>query len=208
MCVPRAQNAFFLWMFALLVAGLFCILALFVLLPLSGDAGEINSAVPLPPVSEGYSTALRRDVELLKGQMNVLIAGAMETKIQRLESSLQSGIISATDLETIQELKESLKALKVYSIQNASATAGLQNDTEKAARATQPTHARALLYSDEVTHEIASIRNLVYVSIASWGFAIVVFGGVWLRGFYRLRRIQSEQWFRHQMLEKPKSRHY
>ena len=75
--IPRTKNAVFLWVFVLLVAGLLCTAILYVMLPLSGSAGNINSAVLLSSESKGYSTALGRDVELLKGQMNVLITGAI-----------------------------------------------------------------------------------------------------------------------------------
>ena len=191
------QNRRYFWVFAVLFAGLLCSMGLFVYLMLS------ESGVGRQPVVSGMSSAaLARDVEMLKRRTNLLITGAMESKIGQLEHSLQSGIISHADLVTIQELKEDLNALKSYSSQNGTATFGLLNGLEKMGG---PFQTGASLYSDEILHEISNIKNLFYISIASWGVAIVVFGGTWLRGYFHLRQIQNERTFRHRMLEKPKA---
>jgi hypothetical protein len=202
--ILRPRNAPYLWGVAALLGGLLLSLFAYALLSVSEPAGNqpsgLSSAAP-----NGGSTELVRDVELLKGQMSVLITGAMESKIRRLEGSLQSGMISATDLTTLRELKEDLKVLKTYSLQNAATTFGL---FEGAGKITGPVHAGAALYPDELLHEISNIKNFFYISIASWGIAIVLFAGAWLTGFYRFRQLQSERLFRQQMLGKPKTGYF
>lgn len=190
---------------AVLAGGLLLSLAFYAFLSFSEDRGDRQSArlSAIQPMLD--STALQKDVELLKGQMNILITGAMETKIRRLEQGLKSGVISRTDLATVQELKEDLKVLKAYSVQNASMTFGSADGSEKREG---PMHAEAALYSDELLHEISRIRALFYISIASWGFAIVLFAGNWFTSYHRLRQIRSEGFVRRQMLGKPKIETY
>lgn len=185
--------------FWLLVIGLICAVLLLVFLSGSETFGNyrwLSSA----PYSDANS--LVSDVELLKGQMNYLITGTMESKIQRLEQNLKSGIISRKDLATLQELKEDLKVLEVHSPKNPAMASGLSNGI---AGTKSPTHAQAALYSERLLKEISQVRNLFFISIASCGGVILIIGGAWLRGYYRPGRIQCERCFRRPMLEKPES---
>lgn len=204
---PPARGSAFLWGFALLCIALVLSVILTFLLPLLDRPRDISVRFPssTPQASTERNSTLRQDVELLKGQMNVLITGAMESKIQHLEKSLQSGIITTADLQLVREVKEDLKTLKAFSARNASTNLSLIAGTEKVPN--QP-DSLATLYTEDVLHEISNLRTLLYISIASCGFAILVLGGAWLRSFYRLKQIQNDQWFGYQMLEKPKSRHY
>ncbi|MCI0654900.1 MAG: hypothetical protein L0Y38_04430 [Methylococcaceae bacterium] len=200
--ILHPRKTAYLWVLAVLVGGLLFSLLLYAVLFSSEWSGNRHSGLSSAARTNVNSIALVRDVEFLKGQMNILITGAMESKIKQLEGSLRSGIISATDLTTVRELKEDLKVLKAYSLQNASTTFGLLDGSEKIGASV---HAGASLYSDELLHEIGQVKNLFYISIASWGVAIVLFAGTWLRSYYQLRQIQSERMFRHQMLGKPKT---
>ncbi|MGH8548026.1 MAG: hypothetical protein ACRERU_05400 [Methylococcales bacterium] len=196
------RNTQYWWMFAMLFGGLLATLVLYVLLSLSQPGGNPHSGVSSAVASNVNSAALVRDVEFLKRQMNILITGAMESKIQQLEVSLQRGIISASDLTTVRELKEELKVLKAYSLEDAATTFGLLNGSEKIAG---PMYGGASPYSDQMLEEVSQIKNLFYFSIASWGVAILLFAGAGLAGFFRLRQLQSERLFRHPMLGKPKT---
>jgi hypothetical protein len=200
--VLRQPRSPYFWVFAVLVGGLVTSLLFYVFLSLPRSGSNSNSNSNSKASNLNSAALLAKDVEFLKGQMNILITGAMESKIQQLEESIQSGILSGTELGTVQALKEDLKALKAYSVQNASMTLGLAGDADN--RGAQ-SPSRASLYSDELLQEVSKIKSLFYISIASWGVAIVIFGGTWARGYYRLRQIQSERLYRHQLLEKPKT---
>ncbi len=194
-----ARNPSHLWVFGVLFAGLVSTLILFI--GLSFPEQGINPRTEGDPELNRNSTMLARDMEFLKGQMNVLITGAMESKIQQLEISLQNGIVSSTDLTTVKELKEDLKALKAYSLQNASTTFSLLGNSGNLRAESYPD---ASLYSDELLRQISTMKNLFFVSIASWGVAIVIFGATWLRGYYRFRQIRTERPVPPQLLGKPK----
>jgi hypothetical protein len=200
--VLRPQPGPYWWVFAVLVTGLLATLVLYFFLSLSKSGADRYSHVLSGSSSNVHSATLVRDIESLKGQMNILITGAMETKIQQLEESLQSGIISAADLGTIRELKEDLKALRAYSVQKASTTFGLTIGSENPGGQTAVGLSQ---YSEELLNEVSKMKNLFYISIASWGVAIVIFGGTWLRGYYRLKQVRCERLFHHQLLEKPKT---
>ncbi|MGR9105710.1 MAG: hypothetical protein ACU843_02165 [Gammaproteobacteria bacterium] len=204
MIVQPARNSLIAWVFAALVTGLLVTLVLYLY-------SSPQRSISYRPASVAATNAvpasrtLVDDVELLKGQMSVLLSGAMESKIENLERSLRSGIISRTDLATVQELKEDLQNVKAYSLRNAATTLGLLNQSAAMAGRMQPA---ASLYSDELLQEISNMKNLFYVSIASWGIAIVIFGGTWMRGYCRLKQIQNERLFRLQTLGKPETRLY
>lgn len=196
--VVRIYKPLYLWMFAVSVIGLICTLVLFVFLPRLETAGHYRFGARPSSAPNFDSNSLVSDVELLKGRMNHLITGTMETKIHKLEQSLKSGIISRNDLTTIQELREDLQVLKAHSLRNASTT--LQVD-QRGARI----NAQTALHSQRLLNEFSKIKNLFYISIASWGGLILIIGGAWLRGYYRLGQIQNERLVGSPMLEKPQT---
>ncbi|MGH8500055.1 MAG: hypothetical protein ACRERV_14805 [Methylococcales bacterium] len=201
--VLHPYNPTFLWVFAGLFAGLISTLALFAFLSRPDVSGNYRSGLLLSPSTAGLnSNSLAGDVEFIKGEMDLLITGAMESKIQQLEASLTSGIVSRRDLATLQELKESLNILKAYSVRNAAMAAGLLGVADRTGGSMQT---QASLYSDKLLREVSNIRNLLYIGIISWGGVILIIGGAWLRGYYRFRQIQCEQLFRHRLLDKPKT---
>ncbi len=143
-----------------------------------------------------------KKVELLKGKMDALVTGSMETKVNRLEKNLTSGIIRPADLETIQGLKTDLQILRTYSEQNSIASLGMGTHQESimSLNATSP-----ILYSDELLHEISNLRSLFYLSIASCGFLIVVVSGAWLYSSTRLKQLSGSTLYRRALLDKPNS---
>ncbi len=200
--VLRSYNPTHFWLFVVLIVGLVCISAQIVFLYRSEAPGNYRSGLWLSSSAVSLnSNSVVRDIEFIKGQMNLLITGAMESKIQQLEQSLKSGIISRGDLATLQDLKENLNTLKAYSVRNASTAAGLLGGAD---RTQGPMQAQTLLYSDKLLEEISNIKNLFYISIISWSGVILIIGGTWLRGYYRFRQIQCEQLFRRQLLDKSK----
>ncbi|MGH8477513.1 MAG: hypothetical protein ACRER2_17405 [Methylococcales bacterium] len=182
----------FIGAIAILIIALTSTAVLFVFLFRSEFPGNLQSGFLSSP-----SNFVLRDVELIKGQMNLLITGSMESKFAQLETSLKSGIISRRDLATLQELKENLAVLKAYSVQNASTAATLP--------ATPTVPVPASLGSDRVLQEISNIRKMFYISIISWGGLIVVIAGTWLRSHYRFRQIKSERPLCQPLLDKPKT---
>lgn len=188
----NSKNNSYQWVFIVLFSGLITALVLFVLMKMPETAVNSNSELSRKP------TTLIRDVELLKGQMNALIAGDMEIKLQQLETSLQNGIISRNDLATVKELEQDLKALKRYSAQNT----GMLSQTEVIGRGP---YAEMGIYSKELLQEINTLQNLFYVSIASWGIAIMVFGVTWLNHQHRIKQIQASQSPKRPMLIRSKT---
>ncbi|MCS5564910.1 MAG: hypothetical protein NZ729_01350 [Methylococcales bacterium] len=200
---PRKMGWF--WAFLLLSGGSFLTIS-FLLLVQQQALPEQGNLARLPSAGQGvYSSSLSRDVELLKGQMNVLITAKLETKIQQLETSLKSGVISPEDLETIQALREDLKILRAYSQQNAATALALFSNSSGLGETVTGSTA---VYFDPLMHEFLGLKNYFYIGMASWGVALMIFGGVWLRGHYRLRQIQGDRWNQYEILEKSKSETY
>lgn len=200
---PRRIGLF--WAFLLLSGGSFLTIA-FLFLVQQQALPEQGNPARLPLAGQSiYSSSLSRDVELLKGQMNVLITAKLETKVQQLERSLKAGVISQEDLETIQVLREDLKVLRAYSQQNAATALALFSSPSGFGETITGSTA---VYFDPLMHEFFGLKNYFYIGIASWGLALMVFGGIWLRGYYRLRQIQGDRWNQYEILEKSKSGTY
>lgn len=158
---------------------------------------QAKPAVKGPVVKD---PVLYRQVDLLRRQSNALLTGSIETKLRLIERSLRSGTVRAADLEMLQSLKEELKFLKNSSL--------LDSSKELAARppstAQQTGRGSAYLINNEqMLAEMAYMKNLLYVSIASCGLLFVGVGGLWLHSSARLRQLDAKISSSRIFLEKP-----
>lgn len=144
--------------------------------------------------------ALYREVDLLRRQFHALITGSIESKLRRIEGSLRRGTIQAADLETLQGLKDDLKVLKNYSFLDSSQPVAAQPLPVAQQAGRGSSH---LINNEQVLTEIAYMKNLLYVSIASCGLLFIGIGGLWLRSSFRLKQIDSKLSDSRLLLEKP-----
>ena len=185
------------------VAGLLLMLciaiALFSVLTTPDHPGQyqakpaIKGAVVKDPV-------LYREVDLLRRQSNALLTGSIETKLRLIEKNLRSGTVRAADLEMLQSLKEEFKLLKNPSVLDSS---GEPAGRPPSIAQTTGRGSAHLINNEQMLAEMAYMKNLLYVSIASCGLLFVSVGGLWLHSSSRLRRLDAKISGSRILLEKP-----
>lgn len=119
--------------------------------------------------------ALTEEINALKAQLLGLISGSIESKLSVLEESIQSGILTTTAMQTIQGLKSDVTVLKTYSKTGAGRLIASN------------TRAIATRMDKQLIDEIAYLKNLFYISIASCGLLAVAMGGIWYQSQTRHR---------------------
>ena len=185
------------------IAGLLLMLcvaiALFSILTTPDYPGQYQ-AKPVVKGSMAGDPVLYREVDLLRRQSNALLSGSIETKLRLIETSLRSGRVRAADLEMLQSLKEELKLLKNSSLPNSSGA--LTGRPSAIAQQTRRGSGR-LINNEQMLAEMAYMKNLLYVSIASCGLMFVTVGGLWLHSSARLRQLDAKISGSRILLEKP-----
>lgn len=192
--MERQRQAGF-WLFTLLlIVVLSGVVFVFFAMPASGGhkAAEV---IPAGSSSAVTDPGIVREIRLLKGQMGTLITDSLEAKVTNLEKNLQDGIISESDLAAVRELKSDLRVLKTYSLQSSLDSMGLLPPVISRPQ-------RNLLESEHVLNELASMKSLFYLTMAPWGVMLVVIGGVWLHGYYRIRQLENAHWAVRELIDK------
>ena len=123
--------------------------------------------------------AVSVEINMLKAQLVGLISGSIESKLRILENSIRTGVISSTDMGTIQDLKNDLKVLKTYSETGAGRLIA-QPELELSNNKNQG----AVLANEQLLVEISQLKSLIYISIASCGLMLAAVGGVWIKSRY------------------------
>jgi hypothetical protein len=153
----------------------------------------IKGAVAKDPV-------LYREVGLLRRQSNALLTGSIETKLRLIETSLRNGKVRAADLEMLQSLREELKLLKNSSSFDPSTRRAVPRPSVARQAGRSSAH---LINNEQMLAEMAYMKNLLYVSIASCGLLFVSVGGLWLHSSARLRQLDAKISASRILLDKP-----
>jgi len=185
------------------IAGLLLVLCmaitLFSILTKPNQLGQYR-AKPAAKGSIVKDPVLYRQVDLLRRQSNVLLTGSIETKLRLIESSLRRGKVRAADLEMLQSLKEELKLLNNSS--HLDSSGALAGQPPSVVRRTGRGSAHRI-NNEQMLTEMAYMKNLLYVSIASCGLLFVSVGGLWLHSSARLRQLDAKISGSRILLEKP-----
>lgn len=104
--------------------------------------------------------AISAEINTLKGQLVGLVSGSIESKLRILEESIRLGSV-ADSLGTIEDLKNDLKVLRVYSDSSKKESPNISNE--------------------QLTHEIAQLKSLIYLTLASCGLMLAAFAGIWIK---------------------------
>jgi hypothetical protein len=186
------------WVAGLLL--LFCVsIVIFSLLAKSGNAQRyaVEQSLEGPAAKD---KALYRDVDLLKRHSHALITGSIENKIRRIEADLRRGTVQAADLETLESVKEDLKLLKNYAAVGTSQQVAARSLPAAPQGPKNPAH---LANQEQVLAEIATMKSLLYISLASCGLLFIGVGGLWLSSSASLRRLDSRIAGARVLLERP-----
>jgi len=113
--------------------------------------------------------ALTEEINALKAQLMGLISGSIESKIKVLEESiLLGGVKTTTGMgAAIQDLKNDVVVLKTYS------------ETGAGRLIASKTPVIATKMDKQLIDEIAYLKSLFYISIASCGLLAMAIGGIW-----------------------------
>jgi len=109
--------------------------------------------------------AISAEINTLKGQLVGLVSGSIESKLRVLEESIRLGSV-ADSLGTIEDLKNDLKVLRVYSDSSKKESPNISNE--------------------QLTHEIAQLKSLIYLTLASCGLMLAAFAGIWIKNSHLL----------------------
>ena len=152
------------------------------LIPNSNSLLRVSVAKQNPPeiYNVPMNPAVSVEINMLKAQLVGLVSGSIESKVRILENSIRTGIISSTDMGTIQDLKNDLQVLKTYSETGAGRLIA-QPELESSEHR-NPT---AAIVNEQLLKEISHLKGLVYISIVSCGLMLAAVGGVWLKSQYR-----------------------
>lgn len=115
--------------------------------------------------ASGMNPVLSSEVNNLKGQFIGLISGSIESKLRALEESIRLGTV-ANSLGTIEDLKNEVKVLRSYSDPAKNETVNLANE--------------------QLMQEMAELKNLIYVTLASCGLMLAAIAGIWIKNRNRL----------------------
>ncbi len=103
---------------------------------------------------------LTAEVNTLKGQLVGLVSGSMESKLRALEESIQLGSVS-NSLGTIEDLKNDVKVLRVYS--------------------DAPKQVQVVAANQQLIQEVSHLKTLIYLTIGSCGLMLAAIAGIWLK---------------------------
>lgn len=133
----------------------------FLLLPSNDFLANYQRVTANDIATAELNPVLSAEVNTLKGQVVGLVSGSIESKLRSLEASVRSGTLS-NSLGTIEDLKNDLKVLRSYSEPP-------KKETTAAAINTQ------------LIQEMAQLKRLIYLTLASCGLMLAVIAGVWLK---------------------------
>ncbi len=169
------SNRYLIWGVISLMAAV--VLLGFMMFPANSLIRSYEAAqMPAQSYNVPMNPAVTAEINALKGQLVGLISGSIESKLRSLESSIQSGKVSSTDLGTIQDLKNDVKVLKTYSETGAGRLIAQPYLEQK----------RATAVNHQLLNEVSQLKDLIYFSIASCGLMLAAVGGIWLQGRHRL----------------------
>jgi hypothetical protein len=103
---------------------------------------------------------LTAEVNTLKGQLVGLVSGSMESKLRALEESIQLGAVTSS-LGTIEDLKNDIKVLRVYS--------------------DAPKQEQTVAANQQLIQEVSHLKTLIYLTIGSCGLMLAAIAGIWLK---------------------------
>ena len=162
---------------------LFC-LALLIYLIVPRSPSVTPSALNSPQVESIY-----REVDLLRRQLNTLITGAIEQKLDRIETNLTGGMIKEGDLKMLKELQQDLKLLK----NNTSLTVPQLNRAQRKYQAQQPPSLgnASAADGDQLLQQIVALKKWLSLSIGLCFLLLIGFGVLCLRNLYRIRTLEA-----------------
>jgi hypothetical protein len=135
------------------------------LLPSHISVNDYKAVIASDAYHVEMNPVLSAEVNTLKGQLVGLVSGSIESKLRTLEESIRLGSV-ANSLGTIEDLKNDLKVLRVYS------------DT--------PQKAPSSVGNEQLIHEVAQLKSLIYLTLASCGLMLAAFAGIWIKNSYLL----------------------
>jgi hypothetical protein len=116
---------------------------------------------------------LTAEIDSLKGQLVGLVSGSIESKLKTLEKSIKLGSVLGS-LETLNSLKEDVKALRTYS-------------TPLEQKKQQDLAANKIL-----AKEVSQLKRLMYLTLGSCALMFAALAGIWVKGRKQLISKQPE----------------
>ncbi len=130
------------------------------LLPSHGFVNDYKKVMASDSYSVEMNPVLSAEVNTLKGQLVGLVSGSIESKLRTLEDSIRLGSV-ANSLGTIEDLKNDIKVLRVYS------------DTPKKDQPVIP--------NEQLMREVTQLKTLIYLTLGSCGLMLAAFAGIWIK---------------------------
>lgn len=163
----------------LLVLGfaLFFVLLLLVM-PAKRILDRYEERLTAAPASTSKLDGYSAETEKLQKKVLDLVTASIETRLQSIETDILANQVTPAKLQALEELKQELKILAVYTKQNAS-----DPDAMVIRGGVPLSSARSLSEEQkrEMREEIAQLKNLFYVSLISCGAMVFLAGGYWLQ---------------------------
>lgn len=126
-------------------------------------------------------------LEALQNQMSVFVADAVETKLKSLEKNVSAGTVGMQDVKMLEELTGEVKLLETYS-------AGKHINLMDLSRLDHPRFQvtpGSQVSAGSLLEEVADMKRLLYLSIASCGFVGLMIGGQMWQAHLRVKRLSN-----------------
>lgn len=128
-------------------------------------------------------------LESLQDRMTVFVADSVETKLKTLESKVVAGAVGIQEVKTLEELKGEVKLLEKYSVGKGGRLTDSSRLDHVRFQATPSSQNTAS--NSELLYEVAQMKHLLYLSIASCGLVGLMIGGHWWQSQSRLKRLAN-----------------
>jgi hypothetical protein len=132
----------------------------FSLFPNHVFVNDYKKVIASAPYTVEMNPVLSAEVNTLKGQLVGLVSGSIESKLRTLEDSIRQGSV-VNSLGTIEDLKNDIKVLRVYS---------------DGSKKEQP-----VIPNEQLMREVTQLKTLIYLTLASCGLMLAAVAGIWLK---------------------------
>ena len=126
-----------------------------------------------------------RELSMLHAELSAILMGSLEAKLSTLENRLHENRIDASDLAVLEEVKRDLRFVKNSSYEHSMNMLGW---TREAATQSETKAALKTALIDEVAH----LKSLIYIGMASFSVLAFVMIGLWLQSIYRIRLLDGK----------------
>lgn len=168
------------------------ILFIFLVLLVNNHFIGSSNNIAKPSVTMDRNELMYRDMEILKKQFRMLLAGSFENKLNSIEHKIRSGKISSNDVVLVQGLRNDFKILNNYTFNSPRYWDGA--DYLKGDNTAGPRHQYQSFGDSQATvlNEISWLQNFIYAGVATFGLLVTTVTGLWLENRYRIRRLDAK----------------